>query len=163
MFGSYAVDSEGHPRQNVFIEIWQRSWKQSSEWLPRECGKRYVFAEISQFLVSPWPVPHLTKSVYQMEDLHGRYEKKEASQELFFSLLYPAIHFRNIWNWKPIYRNLSCKNTEVSLGYNSPLCCLTCLKKSLDKKSPVLSLCFISKEAFPVAGELEIWRIFSCR
>lgn len=70
--------------------------------LPRECKKRYVIAETSQILVAPWPVPYLARYVYQVEDLHGGSEEKEATQELFFSLLYPAIHFRNIWNWKAI-------------------------------------------------------------
>lgn len=60
----------------------------------------YVYGGTSQIIVSPWPVPHLAKCVYKMEDLHGGCKKNETKQELFYSLVYSGVLFKNIWNWK---------------------------------------------------------------
>lgn len=42
----------------------------------------------------PIPVPHLTKCVYEIEDLHGGCKEKETRQELFCSLIYAGIFFK---------------------------------------------------------------------
>lgn len=107
---TYAVDNEWshklsmyrNSKRNEFSEIGQRSWKQNSEWLARECCKRYVFAGTSQMIVSPWPVPHLIECVYKMEDSLGGRKEKETRQELFYSLVYTGIFLKNIWNWESI-------------------------------------------------------------
>lgn len=89
--GVTCMGSEGHPRQNELSEIGQRSWKQSSEWLPRQCGKRYVFAETSQFLVSP-NLSLTCQGVYTkwktcMEDMRRRKQVRNSSS-VFFILLF---------------------------------------------------------------------------